>query len=509
VDYPGNPDLRNQLIQQMPLLNELIVINPRSGMPVYLQISNSFIQHIVQGRLRKNLKLPGTRELASLLSINRMTAVAAYEELKSQGWIEMLPRKGTFVKAKLPLLSPKQLSIDVPEFRPPVQPGFHYDKKRIIPVLTSDFPPTGKLVFNDGFPDVRLAPIEELTRCMRSLSRLSANKKYLMYGGAQGTLLLRQTLANFLCDTRGLSVTADNLLITKGAQMGVFIAASVILKPGDDVIVGMPGYSTANLTFQQLGARLNYVAVDEEGLDITTVEKLCKKKKIRMVYVIPHHHNPTTVTLTPERRMHLLELAARYKFAIIEDDYDYDFHYSSKPIMPMASHDHKGNVIYIGTLTKTFAPAIRFGFMIAPQHFIQTATYFRKSIDTQGDSLMENAIAELYKDGTITRHIKKSVGLYKERRDHFCELLQKELLDRISFKIPDGGMSVWTKFLKDDLTIVARNAFDRGLIMRDGTDYDIGKQKYNSVRLGFASLDFKEQVQAVKILKETVSGSFQ
>lgn len=489
----------------MPLLNELIIIDDKDDVSVYLQIANLFIHHIRHGRFRKGMKLPGSRELAGILGINRMTVVAAYQELEAQGWIEMLPKKGTFVKAKLPLLSPKQLAGDVADFSLPVQPGFTYDKKRIIPIDSSDFAPTGKLAFNDGFPDVRLAPIEELTRCMRSLSRLSANKKYLQYGGAQGTLLLRQTLANFLCDTRGLSITADNILITKGAQMGIFISSSVIISPGDEVIVGIPGYNMANITLQQLGAKLNYIPVDEEGIDVNAIEKLCEKKKIRMVYVIPHHHNPTTVTLSPERRMHLLKLATKHRFAIIEDDYDYDFHYSSKPIMPMASYDSKGNVIYIGTLTKTFAPAVRLGFIVAPKEFIQTATYFRKYVDTQGDSLMENAIAELYKDGTIVRHIKKSVKLYKERRDHFCDCLQKELSDQISFKVPDGGMSVWTTFLKHDLKEIASKAFDHGLTMKDGTAYDIGRQRFNAVRLGFASLNFKEQLQAVKIIREVMA----
>lgn len=489
----------------MPLLNELISIDPQAGVAVYLQIANLFIHHIRHGRLREGLKLPGSRELAGMLGVNRMTVVAAYQELEAQGWIDMLPKKGTFVKAKLPLLLPKHLSGDVTGRSLPAQPGFTYDKDKIIPVAFSDFPLAGKLAFNDGFPDVRLAPIEELTRCMRSLSRLAANKKYLLYGGAQGTLMLRKTLAHFLCDTRGLSITADNLLITKGAQMGIFIAASVIISPGDEVIVGLPGYNMANITFGQLGARMNYVPVDENGIDTSVIEKLCGKKKIRMVYVIPHHHNPTTVTLSPERRMHLLKLATKYKFAIIEDDYDYDFHYSSKPIMPMASYDSKGNVIYIGTLTKTFAPAVRIGFMVAPKDFIQTGTYFRKMMDTQGDSLMENAIAELYKDGTIARHIKKSVKLYKERRDHFCNCLQKELGDRVAFKVPDGGMSVWTTFVQHDLKLIAGKAYDRGLIMKDGTSYDTGKWHFNSVRLGFASLNLKEQQQALKILREVTA----
>lgn len=490
----------------MELLKELIVLDDKTGIPVYLQITNAFIQHIRHGRLRKGLKLPGSRELAAMLDINRMTVVAAYRELDAQGWIEMLPKKGTFVKATLPVLSPKKLAGNgnITELPLPEQPGFNYDKKRIIPIPSSGYPAAGKLVFNDGFPDVRLAPVEELARCMRSLSRRAANKKYLQYGGAQGAVLLRQTLADHLCDTRGLSITADNILITRGAQMGVFIATSVIITPTDEVIVGVPGYPYANITFQQLGANLNYVPVDEEGIDTNAIEKLCKKKKIRLVYVIPHHHNPTTVTLSPDRRMHLLQLAAKHRFAIIEDDYDYDFHYSSKPIMPMASHDSKGNVIYIGTLTKTFAPAVRFGFIVAPKAFIQTATYFRKNVDTQGDSLMENAIAELYKDGTITRHIKRSVKLYKERRDHFCECLQKELGAAISFKVPDGGMSVWTKFLHHDLKVIAPKALVRGLIMKDGTAYDLGKQRFNAVRLGFASLNVKEQLQAVKILKEVM-----
>ncbi len=165
--------------------------------------------------------------------------------------------------------------------------------------------------------------------------------------------------------------------------MGIFLASSVIISPGDEVIVGVPGYDMANITFQQLGAKLIYVPVDEDGIDVNAIEKLCEKKKIRMMYVIPHHHNPTTVTLSPERRMHLLKLATKHRFAIIEDDYDYDFHYSSKPIMPMASYDNRGNVIYIGTLTKTFAPAVRLGFVVAPKEFIQTVTYFRKNIDTQ------------------------------------------------------------------------------------------------------------------------------
>ena len=488
----------------MELIKELIIVDNKAEMPIYLQITNAFIQNIMQGRLRKGLKLPGSRQTAALLKVNRMTVVAAFGELDAQGWIETFPKKGTFVKMNLPLVTPRKITeLKEGSFKMPDNTGFSYDVKRIVPVKFSDFGAIPKLGFNDGFPDTRIVPIEHLIKTMRRLARLPSQRKFLMYGGAQGTMFLRETLSTFLSDTRGLPISAENILVTKGAQMGLFIAASVILKPGDEVIVGVPGYTAATLTFQQLYANINYVHVDEEGMDVEAVEKISKKKKIKLVYAISHHHNPTTVTLTPERRIRLLELAGKYKFAIVEDDYDYDFHYSSKPIMPMASLDKHGNVIYLGTFTKTLAPAIRFGFIVGPASFVRSATHFRKSVDSQGDSLMENAIAELHHDGTIARHIKKSVKLYKERRDTLCNLLSAEIGEHISFRVPDGGMAVWTKF-NADMSRVSEMAAKKGLVIKDGKDYDANKLRFNSVRLGFASLDLNEQKTAVGILKDVL-----
>src|SRR5688500_16719669 len=127
----------------MQLLKELLVIDSASDTPVYLQITNAFIQNIHQGRFRKGLRLPGSREIAELLNINRMTAVAAYQERSAQGWIETLPRKGTFVKVDQPVLSPKKISDRPVSFTVPQKPGFNYDAKRILPVFTPGLPPSG------------------------------------------------------------------------------------------------------------------------------------------------------------------------------------------------------------------------------------------------------------------------------------------------------------------------------------------------------------------------------
>jgi len=484
----------------MDPLKQLIVIDKSSDVPLYLQVANTMIICIRQGRLRRGLKLPGSRPLAAILKIHRKTILAAFDELMAQGWIEMIPRKGTFIVNDLPDIKPKKLKGDDLIEGYPKTTGFTFQHTEL-----TTFPPSGSnsaaLVINDGFPDVRLAPTEIFFRELRRLGKQRAFRKYLHYGNPKGPDPLVEVLTSFLSDTRGLPISTSNIMITKGAQMAIYLATDLLIKPGDHVVVGEPSYFAASLGFQQAGAIIHRVPVDDFGIDVSMIEAVCKKKKITLVYVIPHHHHPTTVTLTPERRIRLLELAARYKFAIIEDDYDYDFHYTSNPVLPMASLDHHGNVIYIGTLSKTLAPAIRTGFIAAPENFINAAAYRRRWIDRQGDNLVEVALAELYRNGTMSSHIRKVVKIYHERRDHFCALLKDKLGNRITFKVPDGGMSVWTTFVDTDLKQVAAKAEKRGLTMSDGRLYNLVKN-YNATRLGFASLNLNEQEKAIDILSK-------
>jgi GntR family transcriptional regulator/MocR family aminotransferase len=484
----------------MNTFQDLIKIDKSANTPLYLQVTNAIIHQIRSGRLRRGLKLPGSRELAGLLAINRMTVVAAYAELLVQGWIDQKPRKGSFIRNELPVLMPESI----------VEAGAVLTAATGIPFPINNnllvFPhlkavENERFVIDDGFPDPRFAPIEELTRSMRGLSKIPSYKKYLLYGDTKGTELLRKVLANFLNDTRGLPVSANNLLITRGGTMGIYLAARVITQPGDHIIMSEPGFRFAREIFSHLQLNINKVTVDEHGLDLNAVEQICKTSNIRFVYTVPHHHYPTTVTLPPERRIRLLELAKMYNFAIIEDDYDYDFHFSSKPMLPIASIDSCGSVVYIGTLTKTLAPTIRIGFLTATEKFVDLATSYRKSIDFQGDAFLELAIAQLYRDGIIEKHINKSLKIYKNRRDHFCELLKTQLGEKVNFTIPNGGMSVWTKFNGVDLKKLSAEAAKKGLKISDGTKYDSMERKYNSIRMGFASLDISEQEEVVQILK--------
>jgi len=488
----------------MAVVESLLSIDKELPVAVYLQIANSIIGLIRRGVLKPESALPASRVLAKAVNVHRKTVVAAYDELYAQSWVDVYPRRGIFVAKNLPDIKPKPLSdkresnsfptvtyFDVPEHVPFINMYKAYPEQNI--------------VFNDGFPDTRIAPVDLLVREYRRFGNYRFTSKYLMYGPEQGSENLRNELARFLAETRGLQVSPDDILITKGVQMAMYLVAQVLLSKGDTVIVPDPGYPGANELFQQAGAQLALVPVDDHGIDLEAVEAICKKKKIKLLYVIPHHHRPTTVTLSSERRMQLLELAMKYRFAIVEDDYDYDFRYSSSPILPLASADYYGSVIYVGSFCKTIAPGIRIGFAIAPQNLMLQLTRLRRMIDRQGEHLLEEAIANLLKNGDIGRHLKKANKIYHERRDMLCRLLSEHLGDHVSFKIPDGGFAIWLKY-RDGLHAgqVSEKAAEMGLSISNGKDYYHQSENQSFIRMGFASLNLKELGDGVEILERAV-----
>src|SRR5690606_12209374 len=146
--------------------------------------------------------------------------------------------------------------------------------------------------------------------------------------------------------------------------------------------------------------------------------------EVRMVYVTPHHHYPTTVTLSAQRRISLLQLAREYGFVIVEDDYDYDFQYEQTAVMPLARGDIDGMVVCVGAFGKTLAPALQAGCVVAPDNLIAEMRKYLAIIDRQGDVIMEQALGEMIEEGEVHRHLKKSLKVYRERRDLFCEILE-------------------------------------------------------------------------------------
>lgn len=482
----------------------LIEIQKNSNTPIYLQIANSFIINIRKGIIKPGTKLPGTRVLSKEFSVHRKTVICAFDELTAQGWIISIPKKGAVVSTSLPEVLPssfKQTNILSTDY--PITTGYKLKENKLLGNVIKNNSNLIELI--DGFPDVRLAPIEILGRTYRGILQRPGTKKLLNYADVEGNYYLREVLSNYMNQSRGLKTRAENIFITRGSQMSIYLLSHLLLNKGDNIIVGETNYFVANMTFTYLHANLITTTVDEFGICVDEIETICLKIKVKALYITSHHHYPTTVTLSSERRIKLLSLAERYKFAIIEDDYDYDFHYSMSPILPIASADTNGMTAYVGSFNKSIAPAFRVGYIVGPQNLIKELAKLRRIIDRQGDLILEQVFAEMINEGEIKRHIKKTQRIYHERRDYMCDLLTQNLGKEIKFKIPDGGLAIWAQFEKSiDLVSITEKALKKGLSISNGSIHNPINKNLNSTRLGFASLTFQEAEKAVQILSSII-----
>lgn len=466
----------------------IITINRKENRPVYLQLSDAVISEIMKGRIQKGLKMPGSRTMADILGINRKTVLQAYDELMAQGWMEIIPTKGTFIKESLPEIKHQSL-------------GQTINNKPSINTNLSKYEMTrGEHVIDDGTPDYRLAPIDLLMKTARSVSKGTVGKSVLLGNHFFGEITLRKNLSSYLSTTRAINGTTDNILITRGSQMAIYLAFATLISKGDQVIVGQLNYHSADRAIITAGGELIKVPVTSEGLELEAIEREAKKGKIKAMYVTPHHQYPTTVTMPVENRMRLLELAEKFNFYVIEDDYDYDYHYNRSPILPLTSIDRTGRIIYIGSFSKILVPSIRIGYMYANETIIKKCGELRMIIDKLGDPIMERALAQMLAENEIDRFLKKAVNTYQKRRDFFCQKLKEGLSDEIEFNVPNGGMAVWVTFRHVIIKELVEAAKKHNLTLK----IDVYEHTENACRFGFASMDLKEIESNTNILIKAV-----
>jgi GntR family transcriptional regulator/MocR family aminotransferase len=289
-----------------------------------------------------------------------------------------------------------------------------------------------------------------------------------------------------------MTTTPDNICLTRGSQMAIYLAAHMLAGRGDAVAMEELSYPPAREAFRHAGAEVVPVPLDEGGMCVDKLEKICRKKRVRAVYVTPHHQFPTTVLMRPERRLRLLSLAAQFGFAIVEDDYDHEFHFVHQPMLPMASFDLWGQVAYIGSLSKCLSPTLRLGYLVGPKSFIDRAGQEIMVIDRQGDPATEYTVTDLIETGELRRHMRKVLKIYGERRAYFADLLVELFDGNIEFSVPDGGLAFWVKFTGIQLDRLTAAAMREGVAILPASSLTIGPQTIDAARLGFASMTVEE-----------------
>lgn len=483
------------------LLKELIHFEKSGGTAVYIQIAQQIINGIQRGYLTTGTALPGTRTFSQLLKIHRNTAVAVYDELASQGWVEIIANKGTFV------LIPEQKNQPIKASSGLVDGIYKYSKNTGFNFKTSfHLAPANefskaKYAINDGEPDLRLHPVHQFSKWYSAaMKRKSLISKWNQTNVSSHSAIESQ-LCNYLNATRGFHIQPNNLISTRSSEMSLFIISQLLIQPNDVVLVGNLSNFASNMIFQQAGASIKTIPVDEQGLDVEYIKKHFTKGKIRCVYVCSNRHYPTTKTLSAERRLKLIQLASAYQFAIIEDDFDYDFQYNGVSKLPMASADANGMVIYLGKVGQSLFPSFQTGFVVAPDNLILEAKNYLKMLDRQGDLIQEQLLSELIYEGEIHRLIKKNVFIYKKRCDYLCACLTENFKQTIRFEKPNGGLAIWLQFEpKISLVQLAEQAYKNDLFLPKTILYQ--DKNTCAIRFGFGHLNEDEIEIIIKKLKQ-------
>jgi GntR family transcriptional regulator/MocR family aminotransferase len=476
----------------MPTWDLVLDVDRGAALPPFLQIARSLAADIQRGRLRPGDRLPGSRRLATSLHVHRNTVLAALAELIAEGWLEATPGRGTFVargivnprgrpfSRRLRVPTSEQVPFALPEapaeYRPPALPR-------------------GTLNLSNGAPDVRLVPARAIGRAYRRVLGLRA-ADVLGYGDPEGHPALRSALASMLSSTRALPVSASDLVVTRGSQMALHLAARALLRPGDTVAVERFGYRPAWEAFRAAGAKCVPIPIDGDGID---VEALQRHAALRAIYLTPHHQYPTTVTLKAARRLALLSFARARKIAVVEDDYDHEFHYDGRPVLPLASADETGVVVYVGTLSKVLAPALRIGYVVALPPLRRNIAAIRSLLDIQGDLATEAAVADLIEDGELQRHIARVRRVYANRREILANSLRRVFGEGVEFTMPSGGMALWVRFrTRVDVEAWARRSVQHGVSWYTGRRYAFDGRPAPFARFSFAWLNERELPEAVK-----------
>jgi GntR family transcriptional regulator / MocR family aminotransferase len=467
----------------------------RTEVPLSKQIAAQIVREIRRGRLGPGQALPSSRSLADTLGVHRNTVLHAFDDLIAQGYVETHPARGTFVTHALPQTRPS------PEPKKRTRPTLN------LPAFEASVPrqfAPGTLPLLGGLPDLREFPLAALQRAYRSA--LKQGQSLLDYGGGQGhPRLIASTLA-YLQAKRGIVATFEELLITRGSQQALYLAARALLGEQTTIAVEAAGYPPAWEAFRLAGAQLKPISIDAEGLVVSELEKLVRRQRVAAVYVTPHHQYPTTVSLSGPRRLELLRLAERERFVIIEDDYDHEFHFSGHPLLPLAYDDEAGVVLHVGTFSKIFAPGVRLGYAMGRSEIIERMMRVRFAIDRQGDSVLELAVAILMEDGEFDAHVRRMFRLYGPRRELFYSQLTERFSDVLSIEEAKGGLAIWAR-VEEAISAQgwSAQAEREGVAVQAGSSFWFPKSPdVPYLRMGFSRLNEAEIVEALRRLRKAL-----
>ena len=390
------------------------------------QLARQIRERIRSGDLAPGDSLPSTRDLATELKVSRNTAVYAYERLMSEGYLESASRARVFVSPSITM--PRELKRSAQQQKAAPRS----------PSPASQPPLSAPMPFRPCQPDVGLFPLLTWNRMRgRALRREGRNILHYQSSCIAGLPSLRENVATYLRDQRGVRCDWHQVVITSGSQQALFLLAMLLLKPRDRVYVEDPGYVEARLAWRNAGARILPGRLDDQGLRIPAPSR----SRISLIYTTPSRQFPTGVSLSLARRLALLDFAARNRSWIIEDDYDSELRYGAEPLPSLQSLDSSGRLIYTGTFSKVLFPSLRLGYVVMPEELLDRFIELKHLNDDHLPLVDQATLALFLESGAFYSHIRRCRREYASRHALFLDLFAGAKLP-LTFEHTDGGMNV-------------------------------------------------------------------
>lgn len=467
-----------------PLLELSIRLPPRGSRERLHELHRQLRGAIVDGRLHAGLRLPSTRALATLYCVSRNTVVATYDRLLSEGYVKARAGSGTYIADALPNrgLSPPRIADPETDRR---ISAYWRGVAATRPAATRE---RSRFAFPLGVPDSEPFPFPEwrrlMTRAFRALTHSPA-----VYAEPQGRAALRTAIANHVSFARAVACRPEDIVVTAGAQQAFDLLARVLVTPGRTIVaVEDPGYPPLRTAFLAAGAEVVAVPVDNQGL---VVERL--PRNARVIYATPSHQFPLGVAMSLKRRTALLEFARVNGAVVIEDDYDSEFRFESRPLDALQTLDLWESVLYVGTFSKSLSPALRLGFIVAPSWARGPLVAAREYADWHSPTLLQDTLAAFITEGHLARHVRKMRRIYGGRRELLLKLLRRDFSEWLEPLPSIAGLHLTARVKAgvdpDELVLRAR-AMQVGVESLRG--YYLGRPKMPGLTFGYGAISDRD-----------------
>lgn len=479
---------------------------------LYGQVYRALRAEILGGRMAPGARVPPTRWLAAELGISRNIAILAYEQLLAEGYLTARRGAGTFVAPELP--ENLTTAAGATASRPPS--GQQHVRLSAYARLVSEqsaeaglswAPRRSPLPYDFRYGRPSFADFPHDTWC-RLLARRArrASIRDLDYGPPEGSPVLREVIAEYLHRARAVTCAPEHVLIVSGSQQAFDLAARVLIEPGDHVLLEEPHYRAARVVMRAAGARIATVPVDEHGLRVS--ELASKKGQYRLAFVTPSHQFPTGAIMPLGRRLELLAWANRAGAFVFEDDYDSEYRYSGRPIEPVHALDGGGRVLYAATFSKVMFPALRLGYLVAPEQLVQPFRLAKALFDTGNPTLPQLALVDFIREGYFERHLRRLRVRNAARRAALLEAVDRYLGDRAQVFGANAGIHVllWLPGIPFSRTAeLRRHAEKAGVGVYSVGPFYMSPPKHAGLLLGYASLTEREIREGIRRLASVVA----